>query len=95
MLVDAKLCRTGERVADVCVQIQEQFSQLSFGQKLWRFCSAPVYGSLQEMQDQLRCSADQIMHVIDQRVHDFFEKSLQLDVATVRLGHQPDALKAI
>ena len=54
-----------------------------------------IYGALQEMQDELRCSADQIMDVVDQRVHEFFEKSLQLDVAAMRLEHQPDALEAI
>ena len=56
---------------------------------------ALVYGALQEMQDQLRCSAEQIMDAVHQHVHEFFEKSLQLDVATMRLEHQPDAPEAI
>ena len=90
-----KSVRADVGIADVCSQIQEQLSQLSFGQKLWGFRRDLGYGVLQDMPDQLRCCSDQIMDVVDQRVHDFFEKSLQLDVATTRLEHQSEAFEAI
>jgi hypothetical protein len=40
------------------------------------------------MQEQLRCSKETIMEMIDERVNTFFVRSLQLDAVTLRLEYE-------
>jgi hypothetical protein len=87
MLVHAKLAGQEARAGDVRANIQEQLDTLSFAGRLWQVFRAIVSGSLQGLQKTLGCTVEAIMQVIDQRVHDFFVQSLQLDVFTLQLEH--------
>jgi hypothetical protein len=87
MLVHAKLAGQEARAGDVRANIQEQLDTLSFAGRLWQVFRAIVSGSLQGLQKTLGCTVEAIMQVIDQRVHDFFVQSLQLDAFTLQLEH--------
>lgn len=87
MLAHAKLTGQEARVGDVRANIQDQLDTLSFAGRLWQVFRAIVSGSLQDMQETLSCTVESILHVIDQRVQDFFVRSLQLDAFTLQLEH--------
>lgn len=88
MLVHAKLNTQGARVGDVRANIQDQLDALSFAGRLWQIFRAIISGSLNDFQSSLGCSVEEIMKIIDNRVNDFFVKSLQLDAFTLKLEYE-------
>lgn len=87
MLVYAKLAGQEARAGDARASIQEQLDTLSFAGRLWHIFRAIISGSLQVLQKTLGCTVEAIMQIIDQRVHDFFIQSLQLDIFTMQLEY--------
>jgi hypothetical protein len=87
MLIHAKLSGQEARVGHARANIQDQLDALNFAGRLWQIFRAIITESLQELQKTLGCAAETIMQVIDQRGHDFFVQSLQLDVFTLQLEH--------
>jgi hypothetical protein len=87
MLVHAKLEGEAARVGDIRASLQDQLDALSFAGRLWQIFRSIISGSLHELQKKLGCSVGAIMEVIDNRVNEFFVKSLQLDAFTLQLEY--------
>ena len=87
MLVHAKLAGEGARVGEVRDRLQDQMNTLSFAGRLWQIFRAIISGTLRDVEKKLGCSAEDLMQTIDQRIHDFLVRSLQLDVLTMGLEH--------
>ena len=85
ILVHNKLKQQDVLVGEMRSAIQDQLDTLNFAGRLWQIFRAIISGALTDIQDSLGCSADQIMLTIDARVNEFFVRSLQLDVFTMRL----------
>ena len=88
MLVHNKLETQGTRIGGLRSQIQDQLDSLSFAGRLWQIFRAIISGTLDELQETLGCSVGTVLLAIDQRVQEFFVRSLQLDAFTLRLEHQ-------
>ncbi|RLJ17875.1 hypothetical protein DJ030_12780 [bacterium endosymbiont of Escarpia laminata] len=88
MLVHHKLEYQDARIGDIRSQIQEQLDSLSFAGRLWQLFRAIISGTLKELETTLGCSVDTVMLAIDKRIHEFFIRSLQLDVFTMRLEYE-------
>jgi hypothetical protein len=87
MLVYNKLKDQDSRIGEIRSQIQEQLDSLSFAGRLWRIFRAIISGTLSELRKTLGCSVKTIMLAIDERIHEFFVRSLQLDSFTMRLAY--------
>ncbi len=87
MLVHNKLEGQDYRIGDIRSQMQDQLDSLSFAGRLWQIFRAIISGTLNELRKTLGCSVDTIMLAIDNRVHEFFIQSLQLDTFTMQLEH--------
>lgn len=68
--------------------IQNQLDSLSLAGRLWQTFRAIISGALSDLQEVLGCSADTVMQTIDERVNEFFVRSLQLDAFTMRLEYE-------
>jgi len=88
MLVHNKLEDQDARIGDIRSQVQEQLDALSFAGRLWQIFRAIISGTLSELQTTLSCSVGTVMLAIDQRVHEFFIRSLQLDTFTMQLEYK-------
>ena len=88
MLVHNKLEGQDSRIGDIRSQIQDQLDSLSFAGQLWQIFRAIISGTLNQLQATLGCSVDTVMLAIDNRVHEFFVRSLQLDAFTMRLEYE-------
>ena len=88
MLVHNKLEYQDARIADVRSNIQEQLDTLSFAAKLWQIFRAIISGALGDLRNVLGCPVDTVMQTIDERVNEFFVRSLQLDAFTLRLEYE-------
>jgi len=88
MLVHHKLEDKDARIGEIRSQIQDQLDSLSFAGRLWQLFRAIISGTLNELQATLGCSVDTVMLAIDKRIHEFFVRSLQLDVFTMRLEYE-------
>lgn len=87
MLVHAKIEGAEARVGDVRANVQDQLDMLNLAGRLWQVFRAIISGTLHEMQKTLGCTVGAIMDLVDQRVNDFFVRSLQLDAFTLQLEH--------
>jgi len=87
MLVQNKLEGNESKIGTARSAIQEQLDTLSFAGGLWQIFQAIVSGSLNDLKSTLNCSVETIMKLIDERVLDFFVRSLQLDVFTMQLEY--------
>jgi len=92
MLVHAKLTQPDKTIGKLRGEIQDQLNSLSFAAELWQVFRAIVNGTLKSLRDQLGCSVRTIMTKIDERVEQFFVRSLQLDVFTMTLEHDDVAV---
>ncbi len=88
MLVQNKLEGQDARIGDIRSQIQDKMDVLSFAGRLWQIFRAIISGTLNELKLMLGCSVDTVMLEIDNRVHEFFIRSLQLDTFTMRLEYE-------
>jgi SRSO17 transposase len=88
MLVHNKLEDEGARIGDIRSHIQDQMDSLSFAKRLWQIFRAIISGTISELHATLGCSVDTVMLAIDQRVHEFFIRSLQLDAFTMQLEYE-------
>ncbi len=88
MLAHNKLEDRDSRIGEFRSQIQDQMDTLSFAGRLWRIFRAIISGALGDLQETLGCSADTVMQTIDDRVNEFFVRSLQLDTFTMRLEYE-------
>ncbi len=88
MLVQQQFVDQAARIGDIRSQIQDQLDSLSFAGRLWQLFRAIISGTLNELKATLGCSADTLMLAIDQRIHEFFIHSLQLDAFTMRLEYE-------
>jgi len=88
MLVHNKLEGQDYRIGDIRSQIQDQLDSLSFAGQLWQIFRAIISGTLNDLRTTLGCSVDTVMLAIDQRVHEFFVRSLQLDSFTMQLEYE-------
>ena len=85
MLVQAKLEGDRSRLGEVRAEMQDRLNALSFAGRLWHVFRAIISGTLDDFGETLSCPADALMAAIDDdRVNVFFERSLQLDVMTMR-----------
>ena len=87
MLVNHKLQDQDARIGDIRSQIQDQLDSLGFAGRLWQLFRAIISGTLNQLEATLGCSVDTTMLAIDKRVHEFFIRSLQLVVYTLRLEY--------
>ena len=88
MLVHAKLSDDGARIGQCRADIEEQLNLMSFAARLWQIFRAIICDTLDELGDTLGCTAEALMKAFDEKVNQFFTKSLQLDAFTMRLEHQ-------
>ena len=88
MLVQQQFVDQAARIGDIRSQIQDQLDSLSFAGRLWQLFRAIITDTLNELKATLGCSADTLMLAIDQRVHEFFIQSLQLDAFTMQLEYE-------
>lgn len=88
MLVYNKLQQQDAHIGDIRSDIQSQLDSLSFAGRLWQLFRAVISGTLREFSKELSCSVKSVMDAIDQRVEEFFIRSLQLDAFTMRLEYE-------
>ena len=88
MLVDNKLTGKSTHIGGVRSQMQDQLDSLSFAGRLWLIFRTIISGTLNELNSILGCSVDTVMQAIDKQIQDFFIRSLQLDVFTLRLEYE-------
>lgn len=88
MLVHNKLEYRDARIADIRSNIQEQLDTLNFAGKLWQIFRAIISGALGDLRNVPGCPVDTVMQTIDERVNEFFVRSLQLDAFTLRLEYE-------
>jgi len=88
MLVDNKLAGKNTPIGGVRSQMQDQLDSLSFAGRLWLIFRTIISGTLDELKSILGCSVDTVMQAIDKQIQDFFIRSLQLDVFTLRLEYE-------
>lgn len=88
MLVHNKLEDQNSPIGDIRSEIQDQLDSLSFAGQLWQLFRAIISRTLNELRVTLGCSVDTVMLAIDERVHAFFIRSLQLDSFTMRLEYE-------
>ena len=77
----------GARIGQCRADIEEQLNLMSFAARLWQI-GAIICDTLDELGDTLGCTAEALMKAFDEKVNQFFTKSLQLDAFTMRLEHQ-------
>ena len=87
MLVHNKLEHQDADIGGVRSAIQEQLDSLSFAGRLWQIFRAIISGALKDLREVFVCSVDTVMQTIDERVNEFFIRSLQLDAFTIRLEY--------
>lgn len=87
MLVQAKMEGLEARIGDARANIQDQLDTMNFASRLWQIFRAIISDTLHDLEKTLGRTAEEIMQLIDQRVHDFFVQSLQLDVFTLHLEY--------
>ncbi len=61
---------------------------LSFAGRLWQIFRSILSGALHALRKSLGCSRENIMEIIDEQIHTFFVRSLQLDAMTLRLEYE-------
>ena len=88
ILVHNKLEYQHAHIGGIRSNIQDQLDSLSFAARLWQIFRAIISGALSDLQEVLGCSAGAVMHTIDERVNEFFTRSLQLDAFTMRLEYE-------
>lgn len=87
MLVHHKLEYQDADIGGIRANIQDQLDSLSFAGRLWQIFRSIISGALSDLQESLRCSVDTVMQTIDERVNEFFVRSLQLDAFTMQLEY--------
>ena len=87
MLLDNKLAGKSTHIGGIRSQIQDQLDSLSFAGRLWQIFRAIISGTLNELNSIIGCSVNTVMQAIDKQIQDFFIRSLQLDVFTLRLEY--------
>ncbi len=87
MLVHNKLEYQDADIGGIRSDIQEQLDSLSFAGRLWQIFRAIISEALKNSQETLVCSVDTVMQTIDERVNEFFIRSLQLDAFTLHLEY--------
>jgi hypothetical protein len=85
ILVHNKLEYQHAHIGGIRSNIQDQLDSLSFAARLWQIFRAIISGALSDLQEVLGCSAGAVMQTIDERVNEFFTRSLQLDAFTCQL----------
>ena len=85
MQLTGKLKQQDALIGTVRSEIQDQLDTLHFAGRLWQLFRAIINGALLEMQSTLGKAVNDVMEKIDQRINEFFVRSLQLDVFTMRL----------
>ena len=88
MLVHAKLSDDAARIGQCRAAIEDQLNLMSFAARLWQIFRAIICDTLDELGDTVGCSAEGLMKAFDEKVNQFFVKSLQLDAFTMRLEHE-------
>ena len=88
MLVQAKHDGLATSIGDGRSHIQNQLDALTFAGALWQIFRSIISDSLNELTEKLGNVKEVIMETIDIKIHEFFEKSLQLDAFTLELEHQ-------
>lgn len=83
LLVYAKCERDDSRICDTRAQVQDQLASLDQAKNLWRLFRVLILDAMDELGRQCDGIAGAVMKAIDDRVHEFFVKSLQLDAFTL------------
>ena len=83
MLIYAKQESSGLTASAVRNQLVDGLVNLSFAKQLWMLFRALIYNGLADIKQQLGCSVDLVMHVIEERINHFFVQALQLDPFTL------------
>ena len=87
MLVHNKLAYESMKIGEIRSNIQEQLDAMSFAAKLWQCFRTVISGVLRELKNQLGCSEQTIIAAMDDKIQEFFLKSLQLDSFTLQLEY--------
>lgn len=88
MLVQNKLEYQDAYIGSIRSSIQNQLDTLSFAGRLWQIFRAIISGALSDLQKIVGCSSDLVMQTIDERVNEFFVRSLQLDAFTMQMEYE-------
>ncbi len=83
MLIYAKQEDSGLTASSVRNKIVDGLINLSFSKQLWMLFHAPIYNGLATIEQQLGCSVDLVMGVIEEHINHFFVQALQLDPFTL------------
>jgi hypothetical protein len=82
MLVYEKLNRADSRVYDRRNLLAKQLNTLDNAKQLWGLLSNLIVGALNDLEEQLGGIKDEVMKIIETRIHGFFVQVLQLDTLT-------------
>lgn len=88
MLVHGKLDRPNSSVGQIRTDIQDQLNSLSFATQLWQIFRAIICGTLESFSTKLGRAVKQIMAAVDNKIDEFFVRSLQLDAFTMVIEHE-------
>ena len=83
MLIYAKQEGSGLTASAVRNQMVDGLVNLSFAKQLWMLFHALIYNGLASIKQQLGCSVDLVMGVIEEHINYFFVQALQLDPFTL------------
>jgi hypothetical protein len=75
-------------LAGIRSNIQDQLDTLGFAGRLWQLFRTIIAGALSDLQEILGCSVEGVMQAIDERIKEFFVRSLQLDTFTMRSEYE-------
>ena len=73
------------RVCDVRARVRDQLTSLDYAKQLWWLFRALIHDAMEGINREIGGLADVVMKAIDDRVHEFFVKSLQLDAFTLEM----------
>lgn len=83
MLIYAKQEGSGLTASAVRNKMVDGLVNLSFSKQLWMLFHALIYNGLTSIKQQLGCSVDLVMGVIEENINHFFVQALQLDSFTL------------
>jgi len=79
VLVHLTLEENYSRVGEARDDLVEQVTMLSYAQKLWKIFRLIIHNAICGIESVLRCSAKEVMDVVDRKIEKFFVEALQLD----------------
>ena len=87
MLTYASSSEAGSSLCEIREQFKDQLNRFSLARRLWHSFLALMGHVIDQMNILSENLVNQLVHTVNRELEQFFEQSLQLDVATMRSEH--------